>query len=167
MSSKQAANRPRPQAERHVQVVRDSAGRQWVEKRAGPEAEHEALRWCLRNHHLITCGLDLPGAACSAGLEHDGDDLVLRLPWLPGLSLAKGLLRAGSPHPAPALAQAVALGAARLLAALETQGIAHSAVNARHVVWDPRAQAVSLLDFGQARFVRCVAITGGTPADNA
>ncbi len=167
MSSKQAANGPRPQAERHVQVVRDSAGRQWVEKRAGPEAEHEALRWCLRNHHLITCGLDLPGAACSAGLEHDGDDLVLRLPWLPGLSLAKGLLRAGSPHPAPALAQAVALGAARLLAALETQGIAHGAVNARHVVWDPREQAVSLLDFGQARFVRCVAITGGTPADNA
>ncbi len=163
MKSIHAENGPLPLAERQAPARRGGAGRLWVEKRAGPQAEFAPLRRRLRNHHLITSGLDLPGVASPWGLEKDGDDLVLRLPWQPGTSLAQGLLQAGAPRPASVLAQTITLGVARVLAALEAQGIAHGAVNAKHVLWHAPSRAVSLLDFGQARFVRCVAIAG-TPA---
>ncbi|MDP3521461.1 MAG: EAL domain-containing protein [Hydrogenophaga sp.] len=166
MKSIHAEHGPLPLAERQAPARCDGAGRLWVEKRAGPQAEFAPLRRRLRNHYLITSGLDLSGVASPWGLEKDGDDLVLRLPWQPGTSLAQSLLQAGAPRAAPALAQTIALGVARVLAALEAQSIAHGAVNAEHVLWHAPSRAVSLLDFGEARFVRCVAIAGTAASDN-
>jgi EAL domain-containing protein (putative c-di-GMP-specific phosphodiesterase class I)/predicted ATPase/GGDEF domain-containing protein len=156
---------PPPVTVQRARKVRDDSGQWWLEKRAGPQAEWAEQRQRLRNHHLITAGLDLPGVARPQALEKDGDVLVLRLPWLAGTDLAQTGPGHGAQPPDPTLAQHITLGAARLLAALEAQGIAHGAICAEHVLWDPASQTAALLDFGLARYVRCVAITGAAPGD--
>ncbi len=66
----------------------DVTGRWLVDRVAPPGREGDDARRRLRNHYVVTLGLDLPGIARPVGLVETSVGLVLTLPWLPGSDLA-------------------------------------------------------------------------------
>ena len=138
----------------------DAEGRAWLTKRVpwGPEFAVERAQ--LRAHFAITRGLRAPGVVVPASLRAQAQGLELTQPWSPGTDFETLLLRRASTYadealylPMPEVLE-IAARLARVLTALGEQGVAHGALTAAHVVYDEDTGAVSLLNFGHARFLR-------------
>lgn len=150
---------------------REEGGREILEKRAGLTAEAASGRRRLRNHYLVTFGLDCSGIAHPLGLSNDDTSLVLTLPWIEGLDLdAYVKVRCaalGSKVLPTREALTLTYKAARIVADLADRGVVHRAVAPGHFVVDPVDHNLWLLNFGRSRFMRGASMSEpGPPADH-
>jgi predicted ATPase/tRNA A-37 threonylcarbamoyl transferase component Bud32 len=138
--------------------LREEQGRATIEKCAASNAEATEARRRLRNHYLVTFGLECAGVARPLGLSSEKSGLVLALPWIPGVNLSDYVrARCGSGDGAALPAEEaldLACKIAIVLAELASQGVVHRRLCAEHVVVEPGGGKVSLLSFGLSRFMR-------------
>ncbi len=134
-----------------------------IDKCAPFGSEATGLRRRLRTHYLVTAGLAVPGVARARRLRMQDGGLVLTLAWLPGIDLeayvAQRVTAGGAAALDPQQVGEIGVRLAEILVALETNGIAHGAIEPAHVLIEPADESVGLISFGAARFVLAQAAT--------
>jgi predicted ATPase/tRNA A-37 threonylcarbamoyl transferase component Bud32 len=137
---------------------REDNGRTFLDKYAGLTAEATLARRRLRNHHLITFGLNCPGVARPIGLSSTNSALALSLPWIDGENLTDHVTARCAALGCDVLpareALDIAYKVARILANLASQGIVHRGVSPEHIVVGSKDGDLWLLNFGASRFIR-------------
>lgn len=136
----------------------DATGRRRVVKLAPWGPGGAAARRRLRTHHIVATGLDITGIARPLTLATTPDGLRLELAWCAGEPLSARMQdwRAEGPATLYSRLTATGTGLAHILAKLAEHGVVHGGIIAEHVLIDTAGE-VSLLDFGQARFMRGMA----------